>query len=180
MLHEWTLKTLRYVKEVRQKQPHVTWFYLNKILGIYFILLLFGTVCKNHYFLKIWFLKYPLKSTMPKIFVDIYLELPGCCSGQESAYQCRRHGSIPGLGRSPGDEFPVFFPGKSHGQRSLGLQPIRSQRVGHNRAHTAAAADIYLLIPVLQMLTRRHKFCFHLETILIVSIYFRTLFGTNF
>ena len=101
MLHEWTLKTLHYVKEVRQKQPHVIWFYLNKIFRIYFILLLFGTVCKNHYFLKIWFLKYPLKSTVPKIFLDIYLELPGWCSGQESAYQCRRHGSIPGLGEIP-------------------------------------------------------------------------------
>ena len=31
-------------------------------------------------------------------------------------------GSIPGLGRFPGEEMepaPVFFPGKSHGQRSL-------------------------------------------------------------
>ena len=32
-------------------------------------------------------------------------------------------GSIPGLGRSPGEgkgnPTPVFFPGKSHGQRSL-------------------------------------------------------------
>ena len=62
---------------------------------------MFGTVCKNHYFLKICFLKYPLKSTVPKIFLDIYLELPGWCSGQDSAYQCRRRGSIPGLGRSP-------------------------------------------------------------------------------
>ena len=30
-------------------------------------------------------------------------------------------GSIPGLGRSPivGDGYPVFLPGKFHGQRSL-------------------------------------------------------------
>ena len=100
---------------------------------------------------------------MPKIFVDIYLELPGCCSGQESAYECRKHGSIPGLGRSPGDEFPVFFPGKSHGQRSLGLQPIGSQRVGHNRAHTAAAADIYLLIPVFKCSLDDTSFVFTLR-----------------
>ena len=36
-------------------------------------------------------------------------------------------GSIPGLGKSPGEGTeltPVFFPGKSHGQRSLiGLSP---------------------------------------------------------
>ena len=139
MLHEWTLKTLCYVKEVRQKQSHVIWFYLNKIFRIYFILLLFGTVCKNHYFLKIWFLKYPLKSTVPTIFLDIYLELPGWCSVQESTYQYRRHGSIPGLGRSPEVKMvptPVSLPGKSHGQRSLGLQPMGSQRVGHKQTFT--------------------------------------------
>ena len=28
-------------------------------------------------------------------------------------------GSIPGSGRSPGGGSPVFFPGESHGQRSL-------------------------------------------------------------
>ena len=96
------LQNIMLCERTQAKQAHVIWFYLNKIFRIYFILLLFGTVCKNHYFLKIWFLKYPLKSTVPKIFLDIYLELPGWCSGQDSAYQCRRHGSIPGLGRSPG------------------------------------------------------------------------------
>ena len=46
---------------------------------------------------------------------------------------------IPGLGRSPGEGMqppPVFLPGESHGQRSLQgrLQPIRSQRGGHDWA----------------------------------------------
>ena len=39
--------------------------------------------------------------------------------------------SIPGSGRSPG-EGNVFFPGKSHGQKSDGLESTGSQRVGHN------------------------------------------------
>ena len=47
-------------------------------------------------------------------------------------------GSIPGSGRSLGEgngtHSPVFFPGKSKGQRSLGLQSMGSQRVRHNLA----------------------------------------------
>ena len=38
--------------------------------------------------------------------------------GKVSAYKAGDFGSIPGLGRSPG-EGNVFLPGKSHGQRSL-------------------------------------------------------------
>ena len=47
-------------------------------------------------------------------------------SGEESICQCRRHedsSSIPGLGRSLGEEMTIhsniLVPGKSHGQRSL-------------------------------------------------------------
>ena len=45
-------------------------------------------------------------------------------------------GSVPGLGRSPGEgddnPTPVFLPGKSHGQRSLaGYNPF-GRRVGHD------------------------------------------------
>ena len=43
--------------------------------------------------------------------------------------------SIPGSGRSPG-EGSVFLPGKSHGQKSDGLESTGSQRIGHNWAHT--------------------------------------------
>ena len=43
-------------------------------------------------------------------------------------------GSIPGLGKSPGEgawqPTPVFFPGKSNGQRS----PWGCKRVGHDLA----------------------------------------------
>ena len=47
----------------------------------------------------------------------------GGSDGKESACQAGDSSSIPGLGRSPGEEkwqlTPVFLPGESHGQRSL-------------------------------------------------------------
>ena len=52
-----------------------------------------------------------------------YWGFPGGSDGKESACNAGDPGSIPGSGRSPGEEngnpTPVFFPGKSHGQRSL-------------------------------------------------------------
>ena len=51
--------------------------------------------------------------------------LPRRHSGKESAYNAgdtREVGAIPVSGRSPGGGHattPVFFPGKSHGERSL-------------------------------------------------------------
>ena len=51
------------------------------------------------------------------------VRLPWWLSTKESACQCRRRGSIPGSGRSPGERSgnPLQYscPGKSHGQRSL-------------------------------------------------------------
>ena len=45
-------------------------------------------------------------------------------SGKESTCQCRRHGSNPWVGTIPWrrtwQPIPVFLPGTSHGQRSLG------------------------------------------------------------
>ena len=50
--------------------------------------------------------------------------------GQESACSAGNLGSIPGLGRSPGE---VPLPGKSHGQRSLvGCSPW-----GHKESGTS-------------------------------------------
>ena len=46
----------------------------------------------------------------------------GDLDGKVSAYNAGARGSIPGSGRSPGEEngYPLqFLPGKSHGQRSL-------------------------------------------------------------
>ena len=50
---------------------------------------------------------------------------PGGAGGKEPICQCKRHkrhGSIPGWGRSPRGGHgnpPIFLPGESHGQRSL-------------------------------------------------------------
>ena len=48
---------------------------------------------------------------------------PGGSNGKESAYNSGDPGSIPGLGRSPGEgngyPLQLFLPGESHGQRSL-------------------------------------------------------------
>ena len=58
---------------------------------------------------------------------------------QERIYlQGRRPGFDPWVGKIPRRRkwqlTPVFLPGKSYGQRSLGLQSMESQRVGHNWA----------------------------------------------
>ena len=49
--------------------------------------------------------------------------LPWLLSGEESAFQCRRRGFSPCIGKIPGrrkwQSTPVFLLGKSHGQRSL-------------------------------------------------------------
>ena len=48
---------------------------------------------------------------------------PGGSDGKESACNAADPGSIPGLGRSTGEEkwlpTPLLLPGESHGQKSL-------------------------------------------------------------
>ena len=44
---------------------------------------------------------------------------PGGSEGKESACKAGGLGSIPGLGRSPGEGIPVFLSGEFHGQRRL-------------------------------------------------------------
>ena len=63
-------------------------------------------------------------------------ELARGLSGMESACQCRRHrrrGFDPWIGKIPwrrkGQPIPVFLPGKSHGQLSIGLQRVRYDSV---------------------------------------------------
>ena len=55
-------------------------------------------------------------------------------SSRESTCQCRRHSSVSGLGRSPGEgPTPVPLPGKSHEQRRLvGYSPWGRKRVRHD------------------------------------------------
>ena len=68
------------------------------------------------------------------------LGFPGGTSGKETPCQDRRHkrrGFNPWVGKIPWSgawqPTPVFLPGESHGQMSLGgLQSIGLQRVGHN------------------------------------------------
>ena len=62
---------------------------------------------------------------------------PAGSDGKESTCSEEDLGSIPGLGRSPGEgnwlPTPVFLSGKSHAQRSLvGYSPMGLQRVRHN------------------------------------------------
>ena len=53
----------------------------------------------------------------------MFLDFPGGSDGKESACNVGNLGSIPGLGRSPGEgngqPTPVFWPGEFHGQKSL-------------------------------------------------------------
>ena len=47
---------------------------------------------------------------------------PGESDGKESACNAGDPGSVPELGRSPGEEWlptPAYLPGEFHGQRSL-------------------------------------------------------------
>ena len=58
------------------------------------------------------------------ILSTLHLDLPGGSDGKASAYNAGDLGSIPGLGRSPGEGNGnpltlVFLLGKSHGQSSL-------------------------------------------------------------
>ena len=58
-------------------------------------------------------------------------------SGEESTYQCRKHGFDPWVGKIPWrrkwQSTPVFLPGKSHGQRSLVVcSPWGCKRIQHD------------------------------------------------
>ena len=86
---------------------------------------------------------------------------------QERIYlQDRRPGLDPWVGKIPRRRkwqlTPVFLPGKSHGQRSLGLQSMESQRVGHNWVTEQARAYSpfyvgFLAIPLGHLITNMSK-----------------------
>ena len=77
-----------------------------------------------------WVRKIPWRRD--RLPVLVFLGCSYGSAGKESAYNAGAPGSIPGLGRCPGDEngnpTPGFLPGKSHGQRSL---VGYSQSIGH-------------------------------------------------
>ena len=58
---------------------------------------------------------------------------PGRSADKESICNAGNPGSIPGLGRFPGERdripIPVFLPGESHGQRSLAGYSPQDRRV---------------------------------------------------
>ena len=64
--------------------------------------------------------------------------LPREVNGKESACQCRRSGFSPWVGKIPCSRkwqpIPVFFPGKTHGYRSLASYSPWGQRVRHKLA----------------------------------------------
>ena len=70
------------------------------------------------------------------LFNSMYIyddkDFPGGSDGKASAYNAGDLGSIPGLGRSPGEgngnPLQLFLPGKSHGQRSLVGYSPRSRK----------------------------------------------------
>ena len=56
------------------------------------------------------------------MYIIIYMLFPGSSDSKESACNAGDAGSIPGLGRSPGEGHgnPLqYLPGESHGQRCL-------------------------------------------------------------
>jgi len=62
------------------------------------------------------------------------MSFPHSSASEESVCSAGEWGLIPGSGRFPGEPTPVFFPGESHGQRSLvGYSPWVT-KVGHNLA----------------------------------------------
>ena len=74
-----------------------------------------------------------------KLISIMTYKAPGCLNGKESICQCRRPrfdswvGKIPWI--SKWQPIPVFLPGKSHGQRSLGgYSPRGRERVRHELA----------------------------------------------
>ena len=75
------------------------------------------------------------------------LGFPGGSDGKVSACNAGDPGSIPGLGRPPGEgngyPTPVFLPGESHGQRSLAGYSLW----GHKELNTTEQLTLSLSEP---------------------------------
>ena len=67
------------------------------------------------------YMKYIEKEKMMVIEIRLLITkgFPGGSDGKASVYNAGDPGSIPGLGKSPGEGIAGLLPGKSHGQRSL-------------------------------------------------------------
>ena len=76
----------------------------------------------------IWRVPIWMKSSKDLLWRPTHQGFPGGSEVKVSASDVGDPGSIPGLGRSPGEGngiTPVFLPGESHGRRSLGSQRVR-------------------------------------------------------
>ena len=81
--------------------------------------------------------------------------VPGGTSAKESAYQCRRCGFVPWVGRIPWKRkwqpTPVFWPGESHEQKSLaGYSPrgCRESNVTASESVNDVAVNVVVLFYV--------------------------------
>ena len=102
-----------------------------------------GPVCDTHSLLLSALLLCSLNgdarsaSSISTVFL-CHLWTSPMASRKEPICQPRRRGFSPWVGKIPQKRkwqpTPVFLPGKSHGQRSLGLQSMGSQRAGHDLA----------------------------------------------
>ena len=73
-------------------------------------------------------------SSLKKCF--LLIGFPGGSDGKESACNAGDPGLIPGSGRSPGEEAPVFLPGESYGHRSLvGYSPWAHKELDTTEKH---------------------------------------------
>ena len=72
-------------------------------------------------------------------------------SGRRIRLQGRRHGFCPGMRRIPWrrkwQATPAFFPGESHGQRSLVGYSPRGHRESDLTEHTLCIQDVYNIFP---------------------------------
>ena len=89
--------------------------------------------CRRPWF-NCWVRKIPWRRE--RLPTPVFLDVPGGSDGEESASNAGDLGSIPGLGRSPGEgnslPTPVFLPGEFQGQGSL----ARYSPQGHKESDT--------------------------------------------
>ena len=95
-------------------------------------------VLRKQYFNDIHY-KTPIMLKLISSLEPNYKDCPGVSDGKETACNVGDWGSVPGLGRSPGEGkgYPLQYSCRKnpHGQKQPGgLQSIVSQRVGHDWA----------------------------------------------
>ena len=125
----------------RKSQVHLSWFNLQLYTnGPAFIRLRERVITGEREGIKLYLLS---------TYYEHLLGLPWWLTGKEFACQCWRHGFDPWVGKIPWrrkwQPIPIFFPGKSHGQRSLmgshGIAKSRARFGEWAYTHTYYALD---------------------------------------